>query len=405
MDVEEVSEVLNEKAAVVAYTRLKNIGFPRGFTVQPEDFNDREVKTFVKYVHDAMDSAEELRSLHKQAKVIISDENYVVLGIVAYIRDLFQDGWDASDKGNRLVYGFFGYVWHRCDFIPLENFPELSSFTDIIEKWIRPHWDDSENCKWAEKPHYSKYEYSVGDTKSMSVNGEKRYHPGLYSGRPVIIESNHEEDMVHWGLKRTLQEAHFSLCTNLCIYSIKDFSTSFHYVVKLKGTETYTRNRTEVKVPGTEQKDLIAEDEKIASNNQTRTDIMTKHKLQLFMVFGVVTAVIVLVLLLSALKRRGISSTMLVALIVFICVAPLFVVILFRENNVGRKDAQEKVKIDAKKEPNRFEGSGIRSANSPERQTEKNTKSSESNKKISGDKKTSSDKKERKETSEDVFSL
>lgn len=318
---------MRRKAAAIIYTRTKYIGFPSGFAIQPGDFTEKEVEELSEYVHEAMDSVVELRSLHKCTKVIIRKEQYVVLGMIIFLRDLVKDGWEALDKGKRLTYGFFGFVWHVEDFEYHGSFPGKDNFAKLMEIWIRPHWEDSENCRWAEMPHFSEYEYDVEFEEDILSVGESQYVPKMYEGKTVLVSSGKEKDMLYWGMKKLMQDSEFSLCTNVCVYSERDFSSRFQYVVKLNDTNSksfdYNGRRDEQK------KDIISaevhqknmqstvEEKEDAWNqdmNQASTKPKEKEKYNTVKLVGVAVILLGIILIISGKKLLKISGAAVVLL-------------------------------------------------------------------------------------------
>jgi len=91
--------MLVKNAAMVAYTRLKYIGFPKDLLVSPADISEEFSKMLISYVHDSMESIAELRSIHKYSKVVIAEQGYLVIGITAYLRDIADSDWEGADKG------------------------------------------------------------------------------------------------------------------------------------------------------------------------------------------------------------------------------------------------------------------------------------------------------------------
>lgn len=235
-----------QNAAPLVYTRTKNVGFRSGFVVQPDDFRDSTAKKLVQYAHDAMDSIAEMRSNHKHACVVIAEDGFVVAGISAYLRDMVIDGWQGNDKGGRLVYGFFGYVWHKEDFTTVTGFPVLEEFNKILEDWIRPHWEDSANSKWADTLQSGGYNYTVKMQNVVPLNG---YSPRGYRKNVVIDNADRENVLVQWALERASRGENVAVCTNVCVYSENDLQTRYQYITRLKEVNSTKRTTVETNPP------------------------------------------------------------------------------------------------------------------------------------------------------------
>lgn len=219
------------KASALIYTREKHIGFPGGwFKVQPEDFSDKSAKLVMEYAMSAMEDVKPLRSAHKQVYVVISENGYVVLGIAAYLRDLFADGWEGVDEKNRLIYGFVGFVWKQNDFTQAFTFPKLSEFTNLVAEHIRPNWELSKNAPWATHQELLPYRYTP-----CSVCNEP-----ADDFIPARIESvENGEHLVQWAIRRAANGENVSVCTNVTIYDVKDYQTPFQYVSQAVSGKKY----------------------------------------------------------------------------------------------------------------------------------------------------------------------
>lgn len=209
-------------ASALIYTREKHIGFPGGwFKVQPEDFSKRTADLVMEYAMSAMEDVKPLRSAHKQVRVVIAEGGYVVLGIAAYLRDLFSDGWEGIDEKNRPIYGFIGFVWKQNDFTQACAFPELNEFANLVAEHIRPNWELSKNAPWATHQELAPYHYSLCGTMNVPVE----------CFVPERIESIERADnLVQWAIQKAANGETVSVCTNVTIYDVKDYKTSFRYV-------------------------------------------------------------------------------------------------------------------------------------------------------------------------------
>lgn len=219
------------KASALIYTREKYIGFPGGwFKVQPEDFSQGTADLVMKYAMSAMEDVKPLRSAHKQVCVVIAEHGYVVLGIAAYLRDLFSDGWEGIDEKNRPIYGFIGFVWKQNDFTQAFTFPTLNEFTNLVSEHVRPNWELSKNASWATQQELVSYHYSFYSTHNASVE----------DFAPARIESiESAERLVQWAIQRAANGETVSVCTNVTIYDAKDYKTPFQYVSQAASGKQY----------------------------------------------------------------------------------------------------------------------------------------------------------------------
>lgn len=210
------------KASALIYTREKHIGFPGGwFKVQPEDFSEKTAELVMEYAMSAMEDVKPLRSAHKQVHVVIAENGYVVLGIAAYLRDLFSDGWEGIDEKNRPLYGFFGFVWKQSEFTHAFTFPKLSEFANLVAEHIRPNWELSKNAPWATHQELVPYWYTP-----CSVCNEPDD-----DFTPAHIESvENGEHLIQWAIRKSANSENVSVCTNVTIYDVKDYQTPFQYV-------------------------------------------------------------------------------------------------------------------------------------------------------------------------------
>lgn len=219
------------KASALIYTREKHIGFPGGwFKVQPEDFSKRTADLVMEYAMSAMEDVKPLRSAHKQVRVVIAEGGYVVLGIAAYLRDLFSDGWEGIDEKNRPIYGFIGFVWKQNDFTQACAFPELNEFANLVAEHIRPNWELSKNAPWATHQELAPYHYSLCGTMNVPVE----------CFVPERIESIESADnLVQWAIQKAANGETVSVCTNVTIYDVKDYKTLFRYVSQAVSGKKY----------------------------------------------------------------------------------------------------------------------------------------------------------------------
>lgn len=218
-------------ASALIYTREKHIGFPGGwFKVQPEDFSEKMAKLVMEYAMSAMEDVKPLRSTHRQVRVVIAEGGYVVLGIAAYLRDLFSDGWEGIDEKNRPIYGFFGFVWKQYDFPQACAFPKLSEFANLITEHIRPNWELSKNAHWATHQELLSYRYTPCSVCSEPAD----------DFTPVRIESVvNGEHLVQWAIRKAANGENVSVCTNVTIYDVKDYQTPFQYVSQAVSDKKY----------------------------------------------------------------------------------------------------------------------------------------------------------------------
>lgn len=224
------------KASALIYTREKHIGFPGGwFKVQPEDFPKATAKRLLDdYAMAAMEDVKQLRSAHKQVSVVIVEDGYVILGIAAYLRDLFSDGWEGVDERNRPVYGFFGYVWKQKDFNQCCYFPTLDQFANLVSDYIRPNWDLSKNSHWATHQELVPYQYSP-----CTIPNE-----AILDFTPHEIEAVENADkLVQWAINKAVSGESVSVSTNVTIYDIKTYTTPYQYVSQVVGSNNHTSKR------------------------------------------------------------------------------------------------------------------------------------------------------------------
>lgn len=221
----EGDEMQMRKAAPIAYTRRKYIGFPETLLVQPEDFSEKTAKKFLKYAIDAMDSSEALRSGRQYARAVIVEDGFVVLGIMTYLRNMVDDGWEGKDMENRPIYGFFGYVWHKEDFTARAGFPALEEFTPILNQWIRPHWED----KYGSEVPQGEYSFAV--TLPDSPRPLQGYAPGR-----KFVEPDEADRLIQWAMEKACAGEAVSVCTCADIYYESDFKTQYQYAAKLRRT-------------------------------------------------------------------------------------------------------------------------------------------------------------------------
>lgn len=266
---------MNNKPAVLICTRLKYIGFPKTFTIMPDDFSKQEENSVKEYINEAMESVSELCSTHLQSQVVLVNDHHIILGVVAFLRDLADDGWQGKDKGTRLIYGFFGYVWKRKEFDLQYNFPESVCFTDLLNKWIRPHWEDSPYGKWAEMPHISNYDSVV--CFSNSKEAIAGYKPDSFRGKTVIVPSNEEEQLVRWGMMQLTHTNNLSLCTNVLVFSDQEFSTDFQYVSKIANGSCVKQQKNEMNL-ATQEKTAVKKKQENPKEKVTETDIVQETK-------------------------------------------------------------------------------------------------------------------------------
>lgn len=219
------------KASALIYTREKHIGFPGGwFKVQPEDFSEETAKLVMEYAMSAMEDVKPLRSNHKQVHVVIAENGYVVLGISAYLRDLFSDGWEGIDEKNRPIYGFFGYVWKQNEFNNACKFPNLAEFASLIAEHIRPNWELSKNAPWATHQELVPYRYMPCEEQNVPTA----------TFAPAKIESVENADrLIEWAIRKAVNGQMVSVCTNVTVYDAKDYKTPFQHVSQAASSKKY----------------------------------------------------------------------------------------------------------------------------------------------------------------------
>lgn len=219
------------KASALIYTREKYIGFPgEWFKVQPEGLSEKDAKIILDYAMSAMEDVKPLRSAHQQVRVVIAKGGYVILGIAAFLRDLFSDGWEGKDEANRLGYGFFGYVWKQESFAQNVHFPELEAFAALVTEHIRPNWEMSPNSRWATHQELVPYRYTPCSVHNGSTD----------NFTPARIESaGNGEQLVQWAIRRAVNGETVSVCTNVTIYDVKDYKTPFQYVSQAVSGKKY----------------------------------------------------------------------------------------------------------------------------------------------------------------------
>lgn len=232
-ETKEEATTLSIKASAIIYSRMKHVGFPQGLMIQPEDFTPEEAERMMRYIHDAMRNDIELRSAHLCSRMIIADDRHVIMGVVCFLRDLVNGAWSTTDSGHREIHGFLGYAWHREDFPSGAGFPLNASLLAALEKWVHPHWEDSDHALWAEFPHLSAYEDAV---EAGVLSDEPATMPSIDTPEEKtawIFSPETEADAVIWAIEQIGQGKNLSLCTNLYLYSNRDRETLFQYAVQM----------------------------------------------------------------------------------------------------------------------------------------------------------------------------
>jgi len=248
------------KASALIYTREKHIGFPGGwFKVQPEDFPKATAKRLLDdYAMAAMEDVKQLRSAHKQVRVVIVEDGYVILGIAAYLRDLFSDGWEGVDERNRPVYGFLGFVWKQNDFNQCCHFPTLDHFANLVSDYIRPKWDLSKSSHWATHQELVPFQYSP-----CTIPNE-----AILDFTPHKIEAVENADkLVQWAINKAASGEIVSVSTNVTIYDIKSYTTPYQYVSCNTSNQKNIVNRSTVE-NRKQDKEEVNEDVDHLENNK-----------------------------------------------------------------------------------------------------------------------------------------
>lgn len=220
----EGDEMQMRNAAPLAYTRRKYIGFPESLLIEPEDFSEKTAKKFLGYAKDAMDSSAALRSGRQYVRAVIAEDGFVVLGIMTYLRNMAEDGWEGKDRENRPIYGFFGYVWHKEDFTAKAGFPALEEFAPILDQWIRPNWEAAHR---SEAPR-GEYGFAVTLPEARPLQG---YAPGKR-----FVEPDEADRLIQWAMEKACAGETVSVCTCADIYAEADYRTQYQYAAKLRRT-------------------------------------------------------------------------------------------------------------------------------------------------------------------------
>ena len=185
---------MENKASAIIYTREKYIGFPGWFKVQPEDLPEKTAKKLMEKALAAVNELDSIKIAHKIMRVVIAEDGFVVLGVSAYMRDLFADGWEALDwTGNRLGFAFVGYVWKQSEFTQPLSFPDKSAYEALLAEHIRPYFEYAETDPWASHQEQVPYRY---DPAVAAEDALMDFTPARICG------AEEEEKLVSWAIRK-----------------------------------------------------------------------------------------------------------------------------------------------------------------------------------------------------------
>ena len=215
---------MNHGAALI-YTKTQFVGFRAGFVVQPVDFSEAAASKYMKYVEAALGQIGELREAHAQRKIVIADDEFVILAVAGYLQDFSDE--PRVDFAGRPIQGFMGIVFRKKEFA-LCTFPDKSVFRQILEDHIFPHWADKveSNPEWAKKTQKCDYSYEI---PTIPAEAEEA------SASAYVFSPQMAKAAVAHAIGLAAQGKHISLCTNQS--SLNEERIRFEQYALLRGIE------------------------------------------------------------------------------------------------------------------------------------------------------------------------
>ncbi len=182
----------------------------------------QEADSVKKYIDAALSAVEELRGAQEtMRRVVIHDENYLVMGVVSFLRELLPERveeFGGLTDGSRVIQGFVGLVWHtkNCNSDQLPSaFPKMKCFSKLLEDKILPNWNNSPNSRWAESiqsgipvPYSETVEFAAGEAEDCA------YELNLFSSRQRVAPLMDGNIMLQAAINAALEGKVVSFCSN-----------------------------------------------------------------------------------------------------------------------------------------------------------------------------------------------
>jgi hypothetical protein len=136
------------KAAALIHSRTAYCDFRTNFLARPREMSQIQIEKIKEFILQTTQSIEDLYDDGDIRKIVYADDNYVILGITAYIKDIYSKCNEVAhnpiliEERGRPTYIFAGLVFPKSDCRYITSFPKLGSFINIIERYVVPRWNE-----------------------------------------------------------------------------------------------------------------------------------------------------------------------------------------------------------------------------------------------------------------------
>jgi hypothetical protein len=180
------------------------------------------------YVLQSTHSMEELYDEGGLRKIIYSDDDYVVFGITAYLKDIYADNNEIdkkiifSEERGRPTYAFIGLVFPKIEYSNIKAFPKIECFISAIERYIVPRWNEKRHNDNVDIASLSGYDLKL---EFDDIKGISSCELNISSREKVkVFNSKENEDIVFTSIREVSRGKKFSTCTNLAYKSDAELS-------------------------------------------------------------------------------------------------------------------------------------------------------------------------------------
>lgn len=136
------------KAATLIHSRTAYCDFRTNFLARPKDMSQTQIEKIKEFILQTTQSMEDLYDDSDIRKIVYADDNYVVLGITAYIKEIYNKCNEAAYKAilteerGRPTFIFAGLVFQKSDCKFITSFPKMRNFITAIERYVVPRWNE-----------------------------------------------------------------------------------------------------------------------------------------------------------------------------------------------------------------------------------------------------------------------
>lgn len=213
----------NIKAAPLIHSRTAFCDFRSNFLCHPKAMSQIQIDRLKEVILQSTHSMEELHDEGGLRKIIYSEDDYIVFGITAYLKDIYAINNETdnkvifSEERARPTYAFIGFVFGKTECSDITSFPKIENFISAVERYIVPRWNEKRHSDDVDTATLTDYNSNIVFEDSKYVNSCEL---NISSSEKVkIFNTKESEHIISASIQEVSKGKKVSVCTNLAYKS------------------------------------------------------------------------------------------------------------------------------------------------------------------------------------------